>query len=63
MYLDFYNCYRVLHIMTWNINMLKIQHVFKIRKILYLPKAQITFRKKKSWHSADYDDRLNVGPT
>ena len=38
-----YHWFRLLNIITWNIIMLKIQYFSEIRKLLYVPKAQIAF--------------------
>ena len=38
-----FNWFWSLNIITWNISMFKIQHVFQIKIFLCVPKAQITF--------------------
>ena len=44
---------------TWDISMIKIQHVFEIKKSLYVAKAQITFIRscvnKYSWWNESCD--------
>ena len=35
--------FRLFNIITWNISLLKIPHVFEIKKFLCVPKTQITF--------------------
>ena len=48
--------------MTWNINMLKIQHDLEIKNLLCVPKAQITFIRscvnKYSWWNESCNSRI-----
>ena len=57
-----FNWFWLLNIITWNMSMLKIQHIFQIKNILCVPKAQITFIRscvnRYSWWNKSCDSRF-----
>ena len=57
-----YNWFQLLNKITWNISMLKIQHVFEIKKYLCVPKVQINFIRfcanRYSWWNESWDSRF-----